>query len=82
MSGKHEKHRQIFPYPRVDVKEWDVDGYPAAVIVKMGDNTTIEYQRKINQPHPCFKAAMDSLEKFSMNFSDPHRHINNGGNLK
>lgn len=62
MSGKHEKHRQIFPYPRVDVKEWDVDGYPAAVIVKMGDNTTIEYQRKINQPHPYFEAAMKNLD--------------------
>lgn len=63
MTGRHEKRHQVIPDPRVDVKDWDVDGYPAAIFVKMGDNTVIEFVRKIEQPHPCFEAAMKNLER-------------------
>ena len=61
--GKHEKRTRILPDPRVDVKEWDVDGYPAAICVTMGDRTVKEFVRKIEQPHPSFVAAMKNLER-------------------
>ena len=66
MTGRHEKRLQIFPDPRVEVNEWDVDGYPASILVKMGDNTVQEFVRKINQPHPCFEAAMKNLERMTV----------------
>ena len=53
----------VLPDPRVDVKEWDFDGYPASIFVKMGDNTVKEFVRKIDYPHPCFEAAMKNLER-------------------
>ena len=67
MIEKHEKRHQIFPDPRVDFKEWDVDGYPAAILVKMGDNTVKEFVRKIEQPHPSFNAAMKNIERILSN---------------
>lgn len=69
MSGKHEKRHQIFPDPRVDVKEWDVDGYPASIFVKMGDQTVKEFVRKIEQPAPVFR---DKLDKFTRTCGGGH----------
>lgn len=45
---------RYLPHPRVEVKEWDPDGYPAAVIVQMGDRecTMMEFVRKVEQPKP------------------------------
>ena len=65
MIGKHEKRSQIFPDPRVDVKDWDVDGYPMSIFVNMGDNTVMECVRKIEQPHPRFEAAMKNWERMA-----------------
>lgn len=65
MSGKQEKKTQIFPDPRVQVTEWDLDGYPAAIMVTMGDRTKKEYLRRIDQPHPCFEAAMKNIERMA-----------------
>lgn len=64
MTGKHEKRHQVFPDPRVVVLEWDVDGYPVSVLVTMGDKerTVMEFQRKINQPHPYIDAAIRNIE--------------------
>ena len=61
--GKHEKRVRILPDPRVDVKEWDVDGYPYTIHVTMGDKTVKEFVRKIEQPHPSFVAAMRNIER-------------------
>ena len=66
MTGRHEKRVKILPDPRVDVKEWDVDGYPAAIFVTMGDKTVQEFVRKIDQPHPSFVAAMGNIERMGM----------------
>ena len=54
---------RILPDPRVDVKEWDVDGYPASIFVKMGDNTVKEFVRKIDYPHPKFLASLKNIER-------------------
>lgn len=65
MSGRHARQMQIFPDPHVKVKEWDLDGYPAAIFVKMGDNTVQEFERK--RPHHGFEAAMKNLERMLNN---------------
>lgn len=43
---------RILPHPRVQVMEWDTDGYPASILVHMGNNTEAEYVRKVDQPKP------------------------------
>ncbi len=63
MMGKHERRHQILPDPRVRVKEWDIDGRPAAILVDMSDHSVMEFIRKIDQPHPCFEAAMKNIER-------------------
>lgn len=61
MSGRHERPIRIIPDPRVDVNDWDVDGYPASIFVKMGDNTTMEFVRKIEQPG--FVKAIEGIRR-------------------
>ena len=68
MSGKHEKRRQIFPHPRVDVKEWDADGYPASIFVKMGDNTVQEFIRKIDQPRPALAKKLNEFTNLCIGY--------------
>lgn len=63
LIGKHEKRHQVIPDPRVVVKEWDIDGYPASIFVQMSDNITMEFIRKFNDPHRAFEAAMKNLER-------------------
>ena len=49
---------RILPHPKVFVDKWDADGYPASIVVKMSDNTEMEFVREIKQPQPqCVKAV-------------------------
>ena len=44
-----------------------MDGYPAAVLVKMGDSecTLMEFVRKVEYPHPNCKKAIDLIRVMS-----------------
>lgn len=44
--------KKILPHPKVQVKEWDADGYPSSIIVEMSNNTTAVFDRRIEQPAP------------------------------
>lgn len=58
---------RVLPDPRVEVKEWDIDGKPASIYVKLGDNTTEIYERRIPQPEPHLMKAIDLVRTMSEN---------------
>ena len=58
---------RVLPDPRVEVKEWDIDGKPASICVKLGDNTTEIYERRIQQPAPQVMKSIELIRAMKEN---------------
>ena len=55
---------QVLPLPKV-MPYWEHkhSRYPEVIKVSMSDGKVIRYVIDIEQPHPCFEAAMKNLER-------------------
>ena len=58
---------RVLPDPRVEVKDWDIDGKPATIYVKLGDNTTEIYERRIRQPAPQVMKTIELIRAMKGN---------------
>ena len=54
---------KILPHPHVQVKEWDIDNYPAVIEVRMSNNTVQKYVRHIEPPQPAFQRCIELIDK-------------------
>ena len=60
---------RVLPLPKVDAKYGPAGGkYPETVRIAMSDGKVITYRIDIEQPHPKFTAAMDSLERMVVGY--------------
>ena len=60
---------RILPLPKVTwIWQHDFSKYPDIVRVPMSDGKVITYRIDIEQPHPKFTAAMDSLERMVVGY--------------
>jgi len=55
---------RVMPLPMVH-GEWEHEDskYPETIKVSFSDGKVISYRIDIQQPHPCFEAAMNNLER-------------------
>ena len=56
---------QVLPLPKVH-PIWDHPGiskYPETIRVSFSDGRVITYKIDVEQPHPCFEAAMKNIER-------------------
>ena len=69
---------RILPHPRVQVTQWDIDGYPASIKVRMGDKdgTMMEFVRPVEQPKPHVIIAerlTDMIRNCTYGYSGNHQ---------
>ena len=63
----------VLPLPKVTgVWEHDVSQYPDRVRIPMSDGKVVTYRIEIDQPHPCFTAAMDNLDRMVVGYHAKH----------
>lgn len=54
---------RVLPLPHVH-GEWIHDEkYPETIRVSFSDGKVVKYKIDVEQPHPCFEAAMKNLER-------------------
>ena len=59
---------RVLPLPKVSgTWEHDYSKYPETIRVAFSDGKTVKYRIDIEQPHPCFEAAMKNLERMNKN---------------
>lgn len=64
---------RVLPLPKVDAKYGPAGGkYPETVRIAMSDGKVITYRIDIQQPHPCFTAAMDNLDRMVIGYHAKH----------
>ena len=57
---------RVLPLPKVTgVWDHDVSKYPDRVRIPMSDGKVVTYHIDVEQPHPCFEAAMKNIERMS-----------------
>ena len=57
---------RVMPLPKVTgVGRHDVSRYPDEIRVPMSDGRVVRYVMDVQQPHPCFEAAMKNLERMA-----------------
>ncbi len=55
---------RILPLPKVTgVWEHEVSRYPDRIRVPMSDGKVITYHIDVEMPHPCFEAAIKTIER-------------------
>ena len=55
---------RILPLPKVTgVWEHEVSKYPDRIRVPMSDGKVITYHIDVEMPHPCFEAAIRTIER-------------------
>lgn len=58
---------RVLPLPRVTgVYEHDSSTYPDRVKIPMSDGQIVQYRIDVEQPHPCFLAAMKNIERMEV----------------
>ena len=64
---------RVLPLPKVDAHYGPIGGkYPETVRIAMSDGKVITYRIDIQQPHPCFTAAMDNLDRMVVGYHAKH----------
>lgn len=56
---------QVLPMPKV-FPIWEHPGisrYPETIRVSFSDGKVVTYRIDVDMPHPCFEAAMKSIER-------------------
>ena len=57
---------RVLPLPKVTGGwEHDVSQYPDRVRIPMSDGKVVTYRIEIDQPHPCFTAAMENIRNMN-----------------
>jgi hypothetical protein len=55
---------RVLPLPKVTgLWQYENSKYPDVIKVQMSDGKVITYRMDVQQPHPCFEAAMNNLER-------------------
>ena len=55
---------RVLPLPKVTgLWQYENSKYPDVIKVPMSDGKVITYRMDVQQPHPCFEAAMNNLER-------------------
>ena len=55
---------RVLPLPKVTgLWQYENSKYPDVIKVPMSDGKVITYRMDVKQPHPCFEAAMNNLER-------------------
>ena len=54
---------RVLPMPHVLGKwEHDYSKYPETIIVSFSNGKTVKYRIDVQQPHPCFEAAIENIK--------------------
>lgn len=57
---------RVLPLPKVTgVWRHDSSRYPDEIRIPMSDGKVIKYVIDVQQPHPCFEAAMKNIERMA-----------------
>ena len=55
---------RVLPLSKVTgLWQYENSKYPDVIKVPMSDGKVITYRMDVQQPHPCFEAAMNNLER-------------------
>lgn len=55
---------RVMPLPKVTgVWEHDASRYPDKIRIPMSDGKVITYHIDVEMPHPCFEAAIKTIER-------------------
>ena len=64
---------RVLPLPKV-TGFWyhDVSRYPDRIRIPMSDGQVVTYHIDVEMPHPCFEAAMVSLDRMAVGYQARH----------